>query len=369
MHECGPLVHAALAALPHVAVPQPIRRELAEHADQVAVHALLLSSELLRILKLLEEAGISVLLWKGPALAAAAYGGLVTRIYADLDLLVSVEDVLAARTQLLTLGYTDDPPLTPEGARARLRSPMAHDFHLSSERGVTVELGWRIASEYESFGCEWQALWDRRTPVSIAGRDSWTLGREDLFLALCQHGARHRWEKLKWICDLAELTRAAPEMDWNALTNRARSNGSLRMLYLGALLANDLLEAPISPALLALARSDRSAAAQLLRTTERLFCRAENTPPGSDGWFYHWTLRERLRDRIPFLVHFVPRYLRRRLGPTERDRAVVRLPGVLSPLYYLIRPVRLVFDYAPRVLSARQPKTGNQPPLTQRELR
>jgi hypothetical protein len=32
------------------------------------------------------------------------------------------------------------------------------------------------------------------------------------------------------------------------------------------------------------------------------------------------------------------------LQPTARDREVVKLPGALSPLYYLIRPVRLLLD-------------------------
>ena len=51
--------------------------------------------------------------------------------------------------------------------------------------------------------------------------------------------------------------------------------------------------------------------------------------------------RERLRDRLPhyrsMLLHIVI--------PNKNDRAVVPLPRLVMPLYYLIRPIRLIHKH------------------------
>ena len=44
-----------------------------------------------------------------------------------------------------------------------------------------------------------------------------------------------------WLCDIAELIRAHPQMDWQRLLEQAKTSGSKRMLLLGLFLANDLL--------------------------------------------------------------------------------------------------------------------------------
>jgi hypothetical protein len=50
--------------------------------------------------------------------------------------------------------------------------------------------------------------------------------------------------------------------------------------------------------------------------------------------------RERDIDRF----RMVSRILRSRISPTLRDREVISLPDVLSPLYYLIRPIRFIHE-------------------------
>ena len=58
---------------------------------------------------------------------------------------------------------------------------------------------------------------------------------------------------------------------------------------------------------------------------------------------FHLRAHERLRDRAMYLVYSV-------LRPGPADWALVHLPRALSPLYYLIRPLRLAWKYG-RVLA------------------
>src|SRR5207244_11975507 len=50
-----------------------------------------------------------------------------------------------------------------------------------------------------------------------------TLSAEHLLLVLCAHGAKHCWERLGWICDVAELLRGTPALDLSGMLAQARS--------------------------------------------------------------------------------------------------------------------------------------------------
>ena len=78
-----------------------------------------------------------------------------------------------------------------------------------------------------------KGLWRRLVPVSYAGATIKSLPLEDLIIYLCMHGSRHSWERLAWICDVAELVRLNPDTDWNKLLDQAASLGGQRMLGLG----------------------------------------------------------------------------------------------------------------------------------------
>ena len=57
---------------------------------------------------------------------------------------------------------------------------------------------------------------------------------------------------------------------------------------------------------------------------------------------FRWLVRERLRDRLyPYYL----RYVSDVIVPCDLDRRMLGLPGGLSFLYFLIRPVRLVGKY------------------------
>jgi SAM-dependent methyltransferase len=67
------------------------------------------------------------------------------------------------------------------------------------------------------------------------------------------------------------------------------------------------------------------------------------TVPGSGDAVTRYSLRFRTgsaRQRIRYLL-----FLRH---PTEKDRAFLALPGRLSFLYFLVRPLRVIYDHAPR---------------------
>ena len=61
---------------------------------------------------------------------------------------------------------------------------------------------------------------------------------EDLLILLCVHGSKHAWEQLKWTCDVAELVRRRPTLDWSRILFQADEWGCRRIVLLGLGMAN-----------------------------------------------------------------------------------------------------------------------------------
>src|SRR5207244_1068830 len=105
-----------------------------------------------------------------------------------------------------------------------------------------------------------------------------TLSAEHLLLVLCAHGAKHCWERLGWICDVAELLRRTPALDLSGMLAQARSLGVERIMLLGLRLAAELLDVPLPEDVACRARDDRVVGALAAQVRATLFRRM---PTGS----------------------------------------------------------------------------------------
>jgi len=294
------------------------------------------------LLKLFEAHGIQAVPYKGPALGAAAYGNLSLRQFRDLDILVRKRDVLSAKDLLIAHGYRPSVHVTQAQEAAYLRSQYEYEF-LREDGKVVVELHWGVTPRYFSFSPDFDRLWERVTPVSLAGIMVWTFPPEDLLLLLCVHGAKHCWRRLEWISSIAGLVEAHEKFDWEQLMVQARALGSKRMLLLGLALASDLLGAVLPAEVLQSAKADRTVGALKELVRERLFLEMTERPGVFETALFHLKARERLQDRVRY-------FLRLAMTTTARDWTATQVPPLLSFLYYPIRAIRLTKKYGPSLL-------------------
>jgi hypothetical protein len=125
------------------------------------------------------------------------------------------------------------------------RSPWAYQIVLwHPDLETMVEIHWRVMSKY-IFSSKAEQLWENLQPISLAGSSLPSLSPENLLWFLCVHASKHRWERLRWLCDIAELIRTYPQLDWNQIIQQAMHLKVQRRLYIGLLLANRLLGAPL----------------------------------------------------------------------------------------------------------------------------
>jgi len=311
-HDLTPLLNRSLEAVCPAAVPETARTALKEQVRADAQRNLLLTKELLHLLVMFDRHGIPVIPYKGPVLAASIYGDLVLRPFNDLDILVRERDLLPAMDLLASCGYQILRPPSVAQAVKSLQSLWAYQLILAhTDRKVVVELHWRIMPKY-FFLINSEQLWEQLNPVLFAKSTVLSWAPENLLWFLCVHGAKHHWRQLSRVCDIAELIRAYPDLNWEQTVAQAKRLGAERRLYLGLLLANCLLKTPLPKAIKTAVHTNATIKTLAQQVVATIF---DNTSqiPGPLTYrrlSFDLSAMDRMVDRGRYLQHFVTRPIR-----------------------------------------------------------
>ncbi|HSP54534.1 MAG TPA: nucleotidyltransferase family protein, partial [Dehalococcoidia bacterium] len=338
LHCVMPLMYRHLSRLGEGTVPPAVLGRLANEYQANARRNLTVTGELLRLVRLFKTNDIAVAPLKGPLLAATVYGDISLRQFGDLDVLLHEKDIARAKDLLIANGYRPAFDMTTAQEAATLRHHCEYLLVSDSSR-VVVELHWRIIPTWFPFPLNGTQLLGRLTDASLGSVSAPSVTPEDLLLIICAHSTKHMWTKLAWICDVAEVLRASPDLDWVLLMRRARQLGGERMLFLGLRLAHDLLDAPLPEDILSRA-ADRNIDELVEQSRHLLFRSRPEGPVGASwpGYFersrYYIRAMERTRDKLRYCIRFLT-------TPMEEDWDNLALPDALFPLYYVLRPFRV----------------------------
>jgi hypothetical protein len=342
-HKLLPLL--ALHLRQHDAiVPQEVRDGLRNFSFQNARWVLQVVSEIVEMLTDFDREGILAVPYKGPVLGAQLYGSLTLRQAGDIDMLIRRSDVGRARDLLQRRGYEPTHTLDAAGHAFMVQSRYSEGFRRDSI--FPVELHWAFTNGDIAFPLELDDLTPRLGTVAIGQRSVPVFAPEDLLLILSVHGSKHRWDRIEWLCGMAEVVRGSPAIDWDELLDRSRKLGIRRMLLLGLLLAHDHLQAPIPASVVRLARSD-SPVAELAAEVPILWL--EIPEAGEEGSLptdlFRLRLRERYRDRIRFVWY-------RMTTPSRPENwSAILLGGRAVPLHTWRRLVLLAGKMRPAIRS------------------
>lgn len=338
-HGVVPLLSSALTDIDAPEATEALVERLTTDHRRIAKRNLHLTNQLRELLDLFDDHGITVFPYKGPVLAEHLYGDVSRRQFRDLDLLVPKEDVREAKSLLESRGYRPEHDLSPAQEAAVLRS--GHHYALANPRtGVQVELHWRLTPTSIQGSFDLETLRASGDHVALAGRPVPVPSPEALLVMLAVHGTKHRWKRLKWLCDAAALLHTQ-ELDWDVTLERARALGHRRAVVLAVVLANGLLDATLPTEIRTRARRD-SAIEDLATVVRRtLFDASEESPSEWDLLPFRVRAQERRADRLQSYAHTL-------LLPGVTDFEAKGFPDALFALYYLYRPLRLVKQFCLR---------------------
>jgi hypothetical protein len=339
-HGMQPLAALYLNAdCPEMLTPE-FRERLHATLQCNTINFVLLSTDLIKVLRLLRARGIRVVPLKGPVLAASLFNEIPWRESCDLDLLIPRADVGRAKDALIEAGYQLDSELWPGEEKAV--------FHWRSQvvlyrddGSPALDIHWELLPSLYPCARYFDSVWERVQNAAFHGENILTLSAEDQLFFLCAHAARHSWHSLRMAVDIARLVYVRRDLNWDSVIRAGRASDG-KVLALGLWIVNHLLNVELPGAALQYANT----AIDGEPFASDLLGRMLTVTPDQ------YETSSELHLQLKLAVGWWPK-LRCATGyvllPTAAD-AVLRLPASLFFLYYLYRPMRLTTKYVTKLV-------------------
>jgi len=328
-HRLYPLIYPKLKDYDQGLLPPHILQFISYKYKLNTFEMLKLCAEMTEIDVLFGKNKIKTFFLKGPVLALELYGDISLRTSGDLDILVSIDQLEAVNDLLNKVGYTKDEYFSTTLDDWKWRHHHLTYYH--SDKGIKLEVHWRLnpgPSKEPSF----RELWDRRSVVNFSGQNIHLLGKEDLFLFLVTHGARHGWSRLRWLVDIHKLINK--EMNWKSLINILKKYDYLKVGGQSIILSNQLLNTSIDKGSAKGLISNRSEklASETVFYLERMINLHSEPLPEEVSKFHkkHMFHLRSFQQKLLFILSF--------LYPYPEDVKALPLPKKLHFLYFPLRP-------------------------------
>ena len=363
-----PVLYQSLKAIEEDLVPRAVMVQLQTCNRMNGLHNLSQTKELLKILALLEKAGIEAIAFKGPTLAASAYGNVTLRQFNDLDILVRKKNFWQAKAVLVAQGYqssgTEAEEIelfncqfqislshsTPEATMFNQRFQPSL-LHSNPER--SIDLHWGIPPKRIWKSDRFERLWENLDLIDLMGQPIKTFNKEATLVVQCMNVAKNPSNRaFKQICDVAQIIRAYPDLNWQSALKLSSKLHSQQLFLIGLSITRKLLHIPLPQFML-----EMLVKSQL--TDERLFggdflredLRLPTASSTLQAWWWEYTNQLKTLDQwwggLFMTGHYLQLILKIALSPNEGDREFLPLPSGLFFLYYVLRPIRLLLKYSP----------------------
>ncbi len=312
-----------------------IQTEIQNHHRNSTQHNMVLALEVLRIIDLFSAEGINVIPFKGPVSAMLVYGDMAKRACGDIDLLVKQNDHSKAEQLLESEGYA-----VKTRYQDAMQSSLQHE-----QRRISVDLHWGMPPE--TLRLNSARLWENLQPISLLGRPVLTFSSCDTLLVAATNAVKEYWgPSLHHLSDITALTSSYTNEDWLEAFQRAREIGCLRILITAILFTHRLLDSPLPSVGPTRFFNHQGINKVVDELQDHLFLQLNNQAMESamkpihhrDMRSYYSTLSDSLWQRNRSWMKWV-------VTPNVEDKTFVKLPKVLSFLYFIIRPLRLLKKY------------------------
>ncbi len=240
IHRVVPLLYKNLKSIYSHSIPAEALEKFQNRYNEIARHNFARTTQLIKLVEQFQKNNLSVIAYKGMALAEFAYNDVTLRQFTDIDLFVKKKDFFEVKKTLEINGCQPAWDLTTKQEKAVLNYYYEYPFFYG-ETGTLIEVHWEFLESFFAFDFDTKKLWENCETVNFYGKKIKTLSAEDYLLILCVHGSKHLWRRLSWICDVAFLIKNSG-VNWKTVEERATKTGSLRMIRLGLYLAKEILK-------------------------------------------------------------------------------------------------------------------------------
>ncbi|PFY65692.1 Renal dipeptidase [Bacillus toyonensis] len=328
-HRVYPVIYQKLKQVDEEIIPPHIVQSLNRKYKKNTFQMLYLSAEMERINKICNENEIRMIFLKGPVLSQDLYGDISLRTSCDLDVLIPIQNLEKVEMLLLEQGYVKDDYIQTILNDWKWRHHHITFFHPTKQ--IKLEIHWRLnpgPSKEPGF----EELWKRKRKSTLTSNSVYMLGKEDLFLFLVSHGARHGWSRLRWLVDIKKIVNQ--DLNWSEIHKLMKT---YQMLHLGGqalILSSQLLGVRMDERMMELvAKKHSKQLAQEALFYFKQMINLHTDPVPEEVLAYHsrhlFSLMSNQQKTL---------FIMSQLYPYPIDAKTLPLPKFLHFLYFPLRP-------------------------------
>jgi len=320
-------------------MPNHVLHSMKSYNMRIVQQNMLMTSELVKIITLLDDNNIEAVPFKGPLLSHTAYGNITLRQYADLDILVD-EDLL---DQAVALLYQHDYLYDEKEYQHIINNKsIFHDISLTKS-SVSFELHWRLFSDEFTIDLNSINLKENLIEVSMANYKFKSFKNEMLIIYLVTHGAKHNWERVEWLLDIAKIIQNH-SINWQELSQLMKRTKTEKILLSTLYLCHTILALQLPPEIIK--QINKQKYLKLSKQFEELFYqdfRSLITQKVATKKIskIQYLLLDGFTNKSLFVLSL--------LKPTEVDFQVIQLPKSMKFLYYIIRPFNILLRWIKKI--------------------
>ncbi len=341
-HKVVPILYHAVNSTCKQAVPDVFLERLRKCYMGNTVRNLIISEKLIKLITLFEKSGIPVIPFKGPVMAQVVYGDVAMRQFADIDILVSSRDAVSAIELLVSQGLRPELALDSKQFAKYIKAKKSIELY-DDKSNCAVDLHWEMTGGYSVVPFRFKELDLRKKDVDFMGRNVLSFSPENLLFCICFHGAKESWEKLDHICCVAELVNSGMNIDWNRVLKEAGRKHCEKIVLTGLLLAKQIAGVTLPVLVDQKINNDHRIKIFTEKLCRNLFQDAKmRKTKHRPAWRFssiHIQVRDTFLDKIRFGSQLL-------IAPTALEWKLLPLPSFLSFLYYILRPMRLAYEFS-----------------------
>lgn len=331
-HRVFPLLYSKIKMFDKEIIPDAVVQYLTEKYKSNTFRMLQLTAEMERISENFIKSGINVLFLKGPVIANLLYGDISLRTSKDLDFIISIKHLKEAEILLIKQGYEKK---DSQFKFNKLRHRHISFFH--PQKRIEVEIHWRLHPSPEK-ETKFSELWNRKRRSSLNKNPVYYLGDEDLFHYLILHGARHGWNRLRWLIDIQQLCKK--QLDWNQLYLTAKLRKGEHLVGHTLILLSELLNVKITEEMKLFTIGDKTRyiaqrAIHFIENPIDLQKDVEVEREKNYTFKYLLSLKSTPIQKSIFILSY--------LLPSQNDAKTLKLNPKIHFLYFMLRPFLILW--------------------------
>ena len=321
--------------------PRRFSPSCAARSQQGVMRSLQLSGELVDAVHAMTAFGADPMPFKGPTLAVLAYGSLSLRQYEDLDILVIAGRRSSAHARRCCRWATRPVRAYNESQRASIRLSGHHEQFVNPAtradgRAALVAEQSLALARFVRASLVGESPERRRSAASRCARSA---SSRCCCICACTVASTRGHDSVGSATCSAHCARI-PNAYWSRVWALARENGAARMVEIGLLLVESLLDGARSRRPQRRGRTTDAEAKAISELLARRLARSGERRSSVD-FRVQLRSRERRRDRLRYTWHVLA-------TPHQADVELLGLPRVLHSVYYIVRPVRLLLKHLSR---------------------